>query len=304
VVSVVLCISTCRRPEGLTRLLEAVATLEDVDARLSVVVVENDLEGQGLEVCRRLAPTYRWPLRCLVEERRGFVFPRNRAVAAALEENPDFIAQLDDDGWPSPRWLAEMLRVQRATDADMVGGPVIARFACTPPSWLQRSDFYFCFSDRRPDMARCFPIGSLNVLIRAQRLRALMPRPFDPRFNLTGGEDSLLFHQLAVHGARAAWAAHAHAFETIPEHRMSMTWLRRRTLRYGSANVRVERIVAPHLTNEFLRLAKTFGLLGVGALRYLTCWPHPVARRHAELMLWRAIGKLSGHAGHYYLDPR
>ena len=74
-------------PRRATRLLKAVAALEDVDARLSVVV-ENDLEGQGLEVCRRLAPSYRWPLRCLVEERRGYVFPRNRALAAALEQVP------------------------------------------------------------------------------------------------------------------------------------------------------------------------------------------------------------------------
>ena len=200
-VSVVLCISTCRRPEGLTRLLKAVAALEDVDARLSVVVVENDPGGQGLEVCRRLAPSYRWPLRCLVEERRGYVFPRNRALAAALEQAPDFIAQLDDDAWPCSRWLAEMLRVQRATDADLVGGPVVAQFACTPPPWLERSDFYFYFNTRRADMARCLPVGDGNVLIRALLLRARMPTPFDPRFNISGGQDLLLFHQLAGTGA-------------------------------------------------------------------------------------------------------
>ena len=192
--SVVLCISTCRRPEGLTRLLEAVAAFEDVDARLSVVVVENDLAGQGLEVCRGLAPGYRWPLRCLIEARRGYVFPRTRAIAAALEEDPHFIAQLDDDGWPCPRWLAEMLRVQRATDADLVGGPVVAHYMCSPPTWLERSDFYFYFNSRRTDMMRCLPGGDGNVLIRARLLRALMPEPFDPRFNRLGrrGPSALL----------------------------------------------------------------------------------------------------------------
>ena len=232
------------------------------------------------------------------------MFPRNRAVAAALEEAPDFIAQLDDDAWPCSRWLAEMLRVQLATNADLVGGPVAAQFAHPPPTWLERSDFYFYFNKRRADMARCLPIGDGNVLFRARLLGALMPEPFDPRFNISGGQDLLLFHQLAKRGAVSTWAAHALVFEVISEERMNMSELRQRALRHGNVTVRLQRVVKPRLVDESLRMIKTLSLLGLGALGYVICWPHPVARRHAELMIWRGTGKLMAHAGYHTLDPR
>ena len=104
IAKVVLCICAARWG---SRLLEAVAEL-DFAGKLAVVVVDNDAAGaaEGLAVCGRMAAAgYRWPLTCAPEERRGIPFARNRAIALALEQDPDFIAALDDDERPSPGWL-------------------------------------------------------------------------------------------------------------------------------------------------------------------------------------------------------
>ena len=100
IAKVVLCICTSARWGS--RLLQAVAEL-DFAGQLAVVVVDNDAAGaaEGLAVCGRMAAGYRWPLTCAPEERRGIPFP-NRAIALALEQDPDFIAALDDDERPSP----------------------------------------------------------------------------------------------------------------------------------------------------------------------------------------------------------
>src|SRR5262245_8600140 len=69
--SVVLCIPTCRRPEGLRKLLSHVALL-GYRGRLSAVVVENDPQlRSGAEVTQRLACDFPFPLAVMVEQRRG-----------------------------------------------------------------------------------------------------------------------------------------------------------------------------------------------------------------------------------------
>ena len=125
---VTIAICTCRRPAGLARLLNALRQV-DADDAVSIIVVENDERREGAQVCQQLAHGYRWPLRCAIEPRPGISYARNLAVAESLRHMPDAIAMLDDDEWPERQWLRELLRIQRATDADVVGGPVVPRFA-------------------------------------------------------------------------------------------------------------------------------------------------------------------------------
>ena len=45
---------------------------------------------------------------------------------------------LDDDEYPDPHWLSEMIRVAQHHNADIVGGPVFPVFD-TPDHWLAKS---------------------------------------------------------------------------------------------------------------------------------------------------------------------
>lgn len=292
---VVLCVCTCRRPDGLKRLLHAVADL-DFTGELAVVLVENDAAQEGLAVCHGLLEErYRWPLTCVIEEQPGIPFARNHAVRVALEQNPDFIAMLDDDEWPSRQWLDKLLRVQAKTDADVVGGPQVPVLPPDTSLCAGLTQYYGC-DQRLSDGASCVLYSSGNFLARSNCFKALMPTPFDPTFT-SGAEDVVFFRRLAERGYRMHWSATGMVYEEVPPDRASIGWLKRRQVRTGNANVIVQRMFAPGLDHEAVRLAKTAGLLTVSATFYAVSFPHRLSRVRASLLLSKAKGKVMGHLG-------
>src|SRR3569833_1429720 len=122
---IVIAIPTFKRPKSLKRLLDAIAGLM-TDLDVAVLVADNDADGhEGLDLCRRLAPAYRWPLTAVVAQKRGIAQVRNTLVEQALADPAmRFVAMLDDDEWPDHGWVDELLAVQRAHDADVVQGSI------------------------------------------------------------------------------------------------------------------------------------------------------------------------------------
>src|SRR5271170_5370094 len=98
---VAVAIPTFRRPQGLERLLAALARLE-TRAEVEVVVADNDaVLREGFDVCQAQVPNYRWPLAAIIVKERGIAQTRNALVEHVLaHSNAQFIAMLDDDEWP------------------------------------------------------------------------------------------------------------------------------------------------------------------------------------------------------------
>src|ERR1700712_4018015 len=122
---VIIAIPTFKRPESLARLLDAIAALR-TSAEISVLVVDNDADAhQGFDLCRCMAPGYRWPLRAVIEPVRGIASARNRLVSEALRSEAHFIAMIDDDEWPGPNWITHFLATQKRIGADILQGSII-----------------------------------------------------------------------------------------------------------------------------------------------------------------------------------
>src|SRR5215469_2234570 len=108
-IRVAVCISTFRRQKLLRELLDGTGRLQFrkvLAPQLQIVVVDTpDESGSAREVCEGVSLA--WPVKYVVEPRRGLTYARNRAVA---EAGPvDFIAFIDDDEVPSTFWLDELL---------------------------------------------------------------------------------------------------------------------------------------------------------------------------------------------------
>jgi hypothetical protein len=291
--SVVVTVCTCRRPHGLQRLL---AELRDIDAAspFSVVVVENDAGTEGLSICQAMTRDYPWPLTCVVEPEPGICHARNRAVAEALNQQPDFIAILDDDEWPCRSWLRELTRVQSETGADIIGGPVVPVPADASEHWWLLARHYGLMRDL-PDGTACMLYGAGNFLARRSCFE-LLARPFDPAFNETGGEDLHFFLRLERLGVQMRWAANAIAYESVPPQRLTRKWLLARQVRRGFLNVRIQRMLDPSRPAEGVRLARSFGVLLRAGLRRLTAAAHAEpAGLLAELDWQYALGRVRGH---------
>src|SRR5579872_6820516 len=123
---VVIAIPTYRRPLSLKRLLDAIARLH-TRHDVTVLVADNDCEKQeGLALCQRLAPSYRWPLAAVPAPERGIAQVRNVLVEHALRDRRcTFVAMIDDDEWPDTGWLDEFLAVQRRIGADVLQGSIL-----------------------------------------------------------------------------------------------------------------------------------------------------------------------------------
>jgi GT2 family glycosyltransferase len=235
---VAICVASYRRPGSLFALLGSLEGLTfEADApEIRVVVIDNDASGSAREVCEDARRWLRHPLTYAIEKRRGIPQARNAALARVLGE-VDWIAFVDDDEIPHPRWLETLLRVQRESDADVVTGPALPRFAEPPPSWVVEGAFFEPL--RRVTGASCPTAFTNNALVRESALAGLGAL-FDERLTLGVGEDSELFERLAEQGARIVWADEAVVFDQIPPERVRVGWIVRRGLRTGTARTHID----------------------------------------------------------------
>lgn len=296
---IVVAIPTFKRPASLARLLGALEKLE-TDARLLVVVADNDGEAHaGYDFCRSICAHYRWPLDPVIAEERGIAQVRNTLVQRALGyPGAPFVAMLDDDEWPSPHWLNELLRVQAATGADVVEGSVLFESQSSQGGWAAGFDG---MSDmRRPTGPAAMLEGAGNILISRSCLERLAAPWFDPAFALSGGEDRDFFERVKTSGGRFAWADEAIAFAAVPELRRTLDWVLRRAYGVGNAEMRIF-LKYRHKTSAWLaECAKIVSALIV--LPLLAVVFAAVPHRAADVLrrFFRNAGKLAALMGRRY----
>jgi len=295
---VILAVCTFRRPDGLERLLRAVAALDALPRghQLHAVVVDNDAGGEGLATVHRLDDVLPFPVRAVAALEPGLSAARNRAVKEALRDAPDLIVFLDDDEWPEPGWLNALLAVQARCDSDAVGGPTRSVFPAGA-SPAQTGNAYYGADMGLPDGAPCVLQAGGNVLVRASALAALGTEPFDPAFARSGGEDLAFFTALARRGARMHWARDAVVSESVPAERLAPGWMRQRVINIANSRVRVMQRFDTSLVDRLERVGKTLGLGGVAALLSIVGVLHAPLAERARLLRWKFIGKWQAHRG-------
>ena len=297
---VVVAIPTYRRPQGLERLLRALAELR-TGVELRVLVADNDAERkEGLATVSRVkSRTYRWPLEAISVAERGIAQARNAIVAHVLDNyDADYLAMLDDDEWPESDWLDAFLAVARNTNADALHGAVLPAFEAMPGHWAKAC------RGLSPWRGKTGPVSMIhstsNVLIRRAALQPLVRPYFDSRFALSGGEDKDFFTRLASSGAKFAWADAAVVHAHVPVSRSTPRWALQRAFRIGNSDMRVfikyERGISARL-REGAKIAAALVLSPAAALLVA-----PLAsRRMAPLCKFaRAMGKLAAMFGARY----
>ena len=226
-----------------------------------MIVADNDACGSAADVCR-LFPM-RWPVKYVIEPRRGISQTRNLAIREAGEV--DFIAFIDDDEVPEPAWLDELLWTQKQFGADAVSGPVIPSFTPDVPEWVRGGRLFDrqCYASG-PVPDNC-TFATTNVLVR----RAVFDRipAFDERFSLTGGEDTHFFVRVRLAGFKIVWSADAITHERYSTDRANLEWLLRRAYRGGNSWVLVESALDKRVSTRLARVVKAFGRIIQGGVR-------------------------------------
>ena len=274
------CICTFRRLPFLRRLLAALATQETGNQfTYSVVVADNDARQSAATVigeCAAAAPHMR-AIYC-VEPRQNIALTRNKALEHA---KGDFIAFIDDDEWPTNRWLLRLYTACREFDADGALGPVKPHFDEQPPQWVIAGKFY-----DRPSYPTGFVIDwtkgrTGNVLLRKRVFDGAEP-PFRPEFLV--GEDQDFFRRMIEKGFRFVWCHEAMAYETVPSVRWNRRFMLKRALLRGGASRR-------HSTRATTAIAKS----AVAAPLYAAALPFALLLGQGHFMT--CLIKLFDHVG-------
>jgi glycosyltransferase involved in cell wall biosynthesis len=302
--SVIICVPTFRRPAGLRKLLTHIERL-NYPGKLSIIVVDNDSEARaGAAVVERMAANFRFPLRSYVEPRRGHTYAYNSAFAFACRSisAPDFVAVLDDDEFPDPNWLTEMVRIALTYDVEIVGGPVFPVFD-EPNHWLAKSGLYAPHRYATGRVAMIYGAGSM--MIKRTTLEDYLDEPFLNVYAFTGGSDEEFFYRCRRDGRTFAWADDAHVFETTPRSRTTASYLLRRMFRKGTGATNVERKFAGSTVGAARRWIKGLALIGSGTLFLpVAAFCGRAAIMRSLILAARGSGRIAAEFGIIYEEYR
>ena len=223
------CICTFKRPELLLRTLEQVSRQEtNREFTFSIVVTDNDERESARTAVEAFRQRSAVDVVFCVEPRQNIALARNRAV---LNAKGDFIVFIDDDEFPTPDWLRQLIRAIDTYNAAGVLGPVRPHFEQPPPQWVVEGRF--C---ERPE----YPTGHViqwhhartgNVLFKRAIVEGSWP-PFDPAFH-NGGEDMDFFRRMTNEGHTFVWCNEAVVLESVPAARLTRSYMLRRALLRG-----------------------------------------------------------------------
>ena len=255
-------------------------------ARVRVLVVDNDPAGGAERTARAVRPAGAesdgaGPEIVYVHEPEpGIVAGRNRALDESAHEH--LLVFIDDDELPRPGWLAALLAARERHGCAAVTGPTPPVFETAPDPWVAACGVFDSWE--AADGARVRSADTGNLLLDLGRVRALRLR-FDPRYGLTGGEDSLFTRSLTLAGEEIRFAAGAVVDKRVPARRARREWVLRRARRSGStwARVRID-------TADRARAALRLGYAAKGLAR--------AGRDGALALLARARGDVASRAVH------
>lgn len=281
--SVDICICTFRRP-FLAETLRSVAQLDVGDARVRIIISDNDTTPSARSLVDEIARDFPFPIIYLHSPAANICIARNACLDAA---SGDYLAFIDDDETVSPQWLMALLTRAEQSGADAVLGPVRAVYNAASPEWMARGDFHSTL----PVVVngKILTGYTCNVLIRwAKPFSALR---FDLALGRTGGEDTDFFYRLTGLGGTIAQAPEALVYEPVPAERAAMGWLVRRRLRSGQTYGML--LGGSRLPMAALAAAKAAYCVGMAGLTAFS----PIDRRKNLLRAVLHLGVIGGIFG-------
>lgn len=226
------CICTYKRPLLLGRLLRELVHQETKGLfTYSIVVADNDYLQSAKAAVSEFATSCLVPVRYCVEPQQNIALARNKAIETS---DGDFIAFIDDDEFPTMRWLLTSFQACNKYNVDGVVGPVKRHFDEQPPTWVIKGRFY-----ERPTYRTGLVIDwqrgrTNNVLLK----RGIIPpgaQPFRPEFRT--GEDQDFFRRMIEQGHTFIWCDESVVFEAVLPVRWRRSFMIKRALLQGTNSV-------------------------------------------------------------------
>jgi glycosyltransferase involved in cell wall biosynthesis len=259
-------IITCRRPQGLERLLRKLVQQELKGGCFDILVVDNACQSEVANLVSRLGNVSPVAIRYEEEPEPGIVAARNKCVACFLEGLQQNLVFIDDDEWPeSTHWLQKLLTAQSDYNADIVTSHVISVGEAGTPGWAVDL-IYGANTLEEGQLVRAFYTN--NLLISRHVLQKIQPA-FSRHFAMTGASD----YHFSLKCSRAGFNAYyteAPVIEEFPASRATLRWFLRRGFRSGVGYTRSHVLEEPGIIAVSKCLAMSLVRVGRGVLSVLS----------------------------------
>jgi succinoglycan biosynthesis protein ExoM len=242
---ITICIPTCNRNLQLKRLLLSISAqrcLPD-SHKYEILLINNDSNNRLEPVINSVKDEFPFQIHSIVVDERGYSNVRNAAVAWVLNRKTTALIFIDDDEIAPPVWLANMIRAWKKYGGDIITGPVEQLMPASASRVFTKLHLlginHYAKTGTKLKYA-----NSNNTLISREVLTSMGPA-FHSDLNLTGGEDTLFFHQCYLNGFSIYWDNTLLIQEpTLPE-RATVLYVIKRWFRYGSTRIILNRILYP-----------------------------------------------------------
>ena len=203
---------------------------------IGITIIDDSAHGVAKEIADRYSRNFKLDLIYKNPASRNISIARNCALESSLGR-AEWIAMTDDDCEPSPQWLSELLRVQKATNADVATGLMLRRAPAEAPEWIKRQPFLQLGEFLAEDCEEMTIANTNNCLISTEFLLSRPHLRFNPTFGRIGGEDMEFFHSMKRADAKIVFAARAFVFENEPNERLTFRYQIRRYFWQGNSSV-------------------------------------------------------------------
>ncbi|MEL6682772.1 MAG: glycosyltransferase family A protein [Pseudomonadota bacterium] len=231
---------THRRPDGLRALLQSLSEIKVPKGTECVVLIaENDEEKSLAPLISEMEEVLPFPVRYVLEQRRGIPQARNCILDIAAAEGCAYLTFVDDDSVVHQDWLVVLYNALVGRGVDLVGGPNRLQGPTDVAlTWQNR----LVLRDVRAANAKlmqarmmrvatpqetALEIYTNNWMVRLDAQQKLGVR-FDEALRFTGGSDRKFFLDFVRGGGRSAWSSDARVFEIWPPERLTFAYLFRR----------------------------------------------------------------------------
>lgn len=262
---------TFRRPQ-VVETLESIAGQALPDGmQLRVIVADNDDVPSAEALVRDFATRSGMDVTYLHCPARNISIARNGILEETARLGLTRLAFLDDDERAPADWIRTLLGAMDESAAEIVLGPVAARYAEDAPAWMRQRRVHDTLAEIGSD-GQARSGYTCNVL-----LDMTAPSIADLRFETargrSGGEDTAYFHHATRNGARMIFAPDALVSEDVPGARAKLDWLLKRRFRMGQTHASLimeGHSLAGRLALAAVAAAKVIVFLGLALIRSLS----------------------------------
>jgi len=279
-------VCTYKRPNMLKTCIESVAQLNfPEEAYATLLIIDNDSNQTAKKIVAEYQNSFPIPINCCYAPRQGIPMARNRAIDFAMESGSDYLIFIDDDERVQRNWLTELYTYARGIGGNhIIQGAVKSELPPDTPQYIAH-----CFHKKYRPTGSLLKFGvTNNVLIPLPLIRDLNLR-FDEKLAFTGSSDTAFFMKAMRKGAKIYACAEAVVCETIPDSRLSIAWLSKRSYRYGLLSVKIGKI---QNRRPAALLLKTLGQLISKLIRCIFLLLQ--GKRIKAMRAWRSVCKQTG----------